>query len=241
MDKHFMPASVASVPRKTAEPATLFSGPVAVDYPLSHARSLDRLTTMERSYGWVHIDNPVIQNEATVRFHGAGLSATGVQYGEGYQATWALEATENWATQNVTVNVEGDGWERSLKLVRSEQGVWSSQTKEEGTPPTNLPSPGIVRSADLEDALDCDLGLCPLTNTMPIRRLGLLEAQVPKTQLIMDWIDMPSLEVIASDQYYSSIDSKTVRYASGTRGVDVELEVDSDGVVVHYPDLAQRV
>lgn len=236
-----MPASVASVPRKTAEPATLFSGPVAVDYPLSHARSLDRLTTMERSYRWVHIDNPVIQNEATVRFHGAGLSATGVQHGEGYQATWALEATENWVTQNVTVNVEGDGWERSLKLVRSEQGVWSSQIKEEGTPPKNLPSPGIVRSADLEDALDCDLGLCPLTNTMPIRRLGLLEAQVPKTQLIMAWIDMPSLEVIASDQYYSSIDSKTVRYASGTRGVDVELEVDSGGVVVHYPDLAQRV
>jgi len=50
---------------------------------------------MERSYRWVHIDNPVIQNEATVRFHGAGLSATGVQHGEGYQATWALEATEN--------------------------------------------------------------------------------------------------------------------------------------------------
>jgi len=52
---------------------------------------------------------------------------------------------------------------------------------------------------------------------MTIRRLELLEAQVPKTRLIMAWIDMPSLEVIASDQYYSSIDAKTVRYASGTR------------------------
>ncbi len=144
-------------------------------------------------------------------------------------------------TQNVTVNVEGDGWERSLRLVRSEQDVWSSQTKEEGTQPTDLPSPGIARSADLEDALDYELGLCPLTNTMPLRRLGLLEAQVPKTQLIMSWIDMPSLEVIASDQYDSSIDSKTVRYASGTRGVDIELEMDRDGAVVHYPDLAQRV
>ncbi|WP_304325393.1 putative glycolipid-binding domain-containing protein [Corynebacterium frankenforstense] len=164
-----------------------------------------------------------------------------MQNGEGYRATWALEATENWVTQNVTVNVEGDGWERSLRLVRSEQDVWSSQTKEEGTQPTDLPSPGIARSADLEDALDYELGLCPLTNTMPIRRLGLLEAQVPKTQLIMAWIDMPSLEVIASDQYDSSIDSKTVRYASGTRGVDIELEMDRDGAVVHYPDLAQRV
>ena len=63
---------------------------------------------------------------------------------------------------------------------------------------------------------------------MPIRRLTLLETQVPKTQLIMAWIDIPSLQVIASDQYYSSVDSETVRYESGTRGVDVELEVDGD-------------
>ena len=76
---------------------------------------------------------------------------------------------------------------------------------------------------------------------MPIRRLTLLETQVPKTQLIMAWIDIPSLQVIASDQYYSSVDSETVRYESGTRGVDVELEVDGGGVVVHYPDLARRI
>ena len=76
---------------------------------------------------------------------------------------------------------------------------------------------------------------------MPIRRLTLLETQVPKTQLIMAWIDIPSLQVIASDQYYSSVDAETARYESGTRGVDVELEVDGGGVVVHYPDLARRV
>ncbi len=38
-----------------------------------------------------------------------------------------------------------------------------------------------------------------------------------------------------------SPDAETVRYKSGTRGVDVELEVDGDGVVVHYPALARRV
>lgn len=70
---------------------------------------------------------------------------------------------------------------------------------------------------------------------MPIRHLGLFEENVPKTPLIMAWIDMPSLQVIASDQYYSSIGSHTVRYASGTR------KVDEDGVVVHYPDMARRV
>ncbi|MCT1450091.1 putative glycolipid-binding domain-containing protein [Corynebacterium sp. p3-SID1194] len=196
---------------------------------------------MERIYKWEHVDNPLIRNDAAIQFFGSGLTATGMQFGEGYEARWELQATENWVTQSVSVTVEGDGWERSLNLVRSEQGIWSSETNEKGTQPSDLPSPGIAQSADLSAALDCDLGLCPLTNTMPIRRLGLLETQVPKTQLIMAWIDMPSLQVIASDQYYSSIDSKTVRYASGTRGVDVELEVDGDGVVVQYPDMAQRI
>ncbi|OFP36496.1 hypothetical protein HMPREF2990_05740 [Corynebacterium sp. HMSC071B10] len=169
------------------------------------------------------------------------MSASGAQVGEGYEATWELSAENSWATQNVVVNVVGDGWERHLELIRSEAGEWTSTTKESGTQPDDLPSPGIAQPADLTTARDCDLGLCPLTNTMPIRRLGLLEENVPKTPLIMAWIDMPSLQVIASDHYYSSIDLHTVRYASGTRGVDVELEVDDDGVVVHYPDMARRV
>ena len=200
-----------------------------------------KILTMERTYKWEHVKTPLIRNEAAVHFLGAGLTASGVQYGDGYEATWELRAAENWVTERVSVNVEGDGWGRSLELFRSEQGVWSAETNEEGAQPENLPSPGIVQSADLKAALDCDLGLCPLTNTMPIRRLTLLETQVPKTQLIMAWIDIPSLQVIASDQYYSSVDAETVRYESGTRGVDVELEVDGDGVVVHYPDLARRV
>lgn len=80
-----------------------------------------------------------------------------------------------------------------------------------------------------------------MTNTMPIRRLNLLTESVPDTQLIMAWIDMPSLQIIASDQYYGSIDQDTVHYRSGTRGVDVELEVDHDGVVIAYPDMARRI
>ena len=196
---------------------------------------------MERTYSWQHVDNPVIQNEARVQFHQTGLSARGIQAGESYEATWELKAEENWVTQNVVVNVVGDGWERHLELIRTESGEWTSTTTQSGHQPDGLPSPGIVQQADLESSLDCDLGLCPLTNTMPIRRLRLLEEDVSKTPLIMAWIDMPSLQVIASDQYYSSIDSHKVRYASGTRGVDVELEVDEDGVVVYYPDMARRI
>lgn len=74
-------------------------------------------------------------------FLGAGLTASGVQYGDGYEATWELRAAENWMTERVSVNVEGDGWGRSLELFRSEQGVWSAETNEEGAQPEDLPSP----------------------------------------------------------------------------------------------------
>nr|VDG62895.1 Uncharacterized protein conserved in bacteria [Streptococcus thermophilus] len=202
---------------------------------------LAKLGAMERSYEWEHINDPRIRNEARVWFEDNGLTAAGTQTGPCYKAEWQLDARDNWMTQRVAVDVTGEGWERSLLLSRSASGEWTSETTLNGQQPGDFASPGISASAELAEALDCDLGLCPLTNTMPIRRLGLLDSAVPETKLIMAWIDMPSLQVIASDQYYQSIDSETVRYASGTRGVDVELQVDEDGVVLLYPDMARRV
>lgn len=172
---------------------------------------------------------------------GNGLVASGVQHGHDYVADWQLDASDQWVTRCLIVNVRGPDWKRDLELTRDPSGQWSSETATIGAQPTHLAPPGIAPGTDLADAFDCDLGMCPLTNTMPIRRLGLLEAHVASTPLIMAWVAMPSLQVIASDQYYGSIDRRTVHYASGTRGVDVELQVDEDGVVVVYPDLARRV
>ncbi|AQQ14896.1 hypothetical protein CGLAU_04610 [Corynebacterium glaucum] len=196
---------------------------------------------MTQTYTWEHWDDPNIRNVAEVAFTDDGLTATGTQYGNGYRATWTLDAADGWITRRVTVEVQGNGWTRTLELTRNDDGEWSSDTTVSGEQPADLPSPGIVDGVDLSDALDCDLGLCPMTNTMPIRRLNLLTDSVPDTQLIMAWIDMPSLQIIASDQYYGSIDQDTVHYRSGTRGVDVELEVDHDGVVIAYPDMARRI
>lgn len=199
---------------------------------------------MERSYYWENPDDPQIQNQAEVSFEPGGLNANGIQTGPGYSARWILEALDDWTTQAIHVHVLGVGWNRMLKLKRDAGGVWTSETSVSGEQPAELAAPdmhpGIVAGEDLSEALDCDLGMCPVTNTMPIRRLDLLGQEVPETRLIMAWIEMPSLRVIASDQYYSSVDERTVRYKSGTRGVDVELQVDEDGVVLNYPDMAQR-
>ncbi len=78
-----------------------------------------------------------------------------------------------------------------------------------------------------------------MTNTMPIRRLGLLENDVARTPFIMAWIDMPSMHVIASDHYSPSATKSSVRYESGTRDVNIHLKVDINGDAFDYPALAR--
>ncbi|WP_413334542.1 putative glycolipid-binding domain-containing protein [Brevibacterium sp. GP-SGM9] len=106
---------------------------------------------------------------------------------------------------------------------------------------SDLPAPGVAADADLGGAVDCDLGRCPLTNVMPIRRLGLLRKEVPDPPLVMAWIDVPSLRVIRSDQVYgSSPTAGKVRYTSYSRDFSAEITVDSHGIVIDYPELALR-
>lgn len=189
-------------------------------------------------YTWRNLQDESQRDVCCVDLQDKGLTAVGIQTCSEYQASWMLDASTDWITSRIHVQVQGAGWQRSLELIRDSDGVWDQTVSLSGIQPAEMPEPGIAPGTDLSSALDVDLGKCPLTNVMPIRRLGLLSGDVPKTQLIMAWIDMPSLRVIASDQYYSSIDSRHVRYASGTRGVDVSLTVDANGVVTQYPDLA---
>lgn len=192
-------------------------------------------------YTWQDINESSLVNTASISLHDAHLTAHGTQRCNRYRATWELTTSPGWITRSVQVQVAGEGWERSLDLRRGNDGTWVDKVSLSGTPPTDLAAPGIGAGVDLTRALDVDLGLCPVTNTMPIRRLGLLEGTVPRTGLLMAWVDMPSLRVIASDQYYASVDGSSVSYVSGTREVDVVLGVDADGVVVDYPGLAQRI
>ncbi|MUK03433.1 hypothetical protein GM708_16900 [Vibrio cholerae] len=106
----------------------------------------------------------------------------------------------------------------------------------------DLPSPGLVDAE--RGATDCDLDACPLTNTMPIRRLCLLGQNVSDTTPVMAWVDVPSLRTICGDQVHGSGTATTpgtVRYASYSGDYAAEITLDVDDVVVDYPQLARRV
>jgi hypothetical protein len=195
----------------------------------------DRLLIWSGADGWR-------AEVASVTFTPSGIGAMGTQIGVDpvpYRLDYRLEAPERFVTRWLEVEAAGEGWSRRIDLRHDGSGGWTCDVRSEGH--VDLAPAGGPADA-LSEALDCDLGLSPLTNLMPVRRHSLHER--PGTvDLLMAWISVPDLGVHASPQRYEHVRRGVVRYVDrGTHeGFEAELELDADGVVVSYPDLAQRV
>ena len=179
---------------------------------------------------------------AAVELTAEGVTATGTQVGADplpYRADYRLDASNGFVTVRLEVVAEGTGWRRELDLVHDGRGAWTCRAAAYGE--VELPAPG-GDAATLRGALDCDLGLCPLTNVMPIRRSG-LDRRPGAEDFLMAWVSVPDLAVHASAQRYEHVRPGVVRYVDrGTfDGFRAELELDGDGLVERYPELAERV
>lgn len=190
---------------------------------------------------WHGVDDTTRVDHASIELGQASMRAIGGAQARDFTSSWELDVADGWITRALRVTTRGFGWARSLELTRSDAGEWAAETSTRGD--TNLPAPGLTDACSVDGAIDCDLGLCPVTNTMPIRRLKLLEQDVEETHLVMAWVEIPSLRVIRSDQVYASgppNDRTHVHYSSLTREFTAHLTVDADGLVVDYPTLAHR-
>ena len=173
------------------------------------------------------------------------FSARGFAIGwqpQAYVLESSLETNGGWVTSRIQVRTRGEGWERRLDLRRSPAGAWSIEASAEGS--VDLPPPG-GDAASVSEALDCDLGLSPLTNSMPVLRHGLLQHDGTH-EFVMAWVSVPDLSVRASGQRYSTKGRDTrgfrvIEYSTMRRDFVSELTFDADGLVVDYPQLARRV
>jgi uncharacterized protein len=181
----------------------------------------------------------------TMELGAEGIHARGTQLGADplpYRLDYRLAAPA-FVTESLEVDVTGDGWERSLRLARAAGGEWTIDPRTEGDPA--LGPPGGDAGA-LRGAIDCDLGLSPLTNLLPIRRDRLHEAAA-RADYAMAWVSVPDLGVVADPQRYEHVrrdrDGSVVRFTSlgVDEGFQADLELDPDGLVVVYPRLARRV
>ena len=178
-----------------------------------------------------------------------GLTARGVQLGSApvpYSCRYELFTDDGWVTARFEATADGAGWLRTIRIERA-AGRWRVTTAEQGNldaavraagQPTQ-PFPGIEDPDRLAEAYDLDLAASPLTNTLPIRRLGLLTAPPGRRHTITAaWVLVPSLAVVPSEQEYTVLDGGQIRYSSGRFAAD--LTVDWSGFVVNYPQLARQ-
>lgn len=99
------------------------------------------------------------------------------------------------------------------------------------------------RSArDLVGCVDVDVASTPVTNTLPIRRLGLRPGEY--RDIAVAWIDVPSLRVRRVKQRYTRLKAAggldRYVYRSPEHG-EYELSVDRSGLVVDYERFARRL
>ncbi len=205
---------------------------------------MTELETRVRTIAWRGLDDPERFDVARFVFSTDALRADGCSVTPAYVLRWGLVTARDWVTTSVSADVHGLGWSRSLLLMRPEGGRWQAWTTAEGD--VDLPEAGLGDAVGLDDAVDCDLALCPATNVMPVLRLGFTGAEPrPATRLVMALVEVPSLCVVRSDQAYELVsrqdDGGSVVLFSAEPDFHARLEVDRDGIVTHYPGLADAI
>lgn len=200
-----------------------------------------------RMVAWTKID-PIGAEIADVTLTTQGMLAAGTAIGsdpEPYRLDYELETDDQYVTRRVDVRATAEGWSRALHLMHDGSGTWTVDTDQSG----HIASPAPGGDPRLfADALDADLGLSPLFNTMPVLRHGLHESGSRATDLLMVWISVPDLRVHPSRQRYTPL-----RPAGATSALVLfealsdeaifraEIEFDTTGLVVDYPGLATRI
>jgi uncharacterized protein len=187
-------------------------------------------------------DDPFGTELAELTIGDGALTARSLAIGsdpEPYRLELELTTAERYVTARLVLHSAGQGWSRRLVLERSPAGVWSYSADAHGA--SHIGAPGGDMTA-LAGALDCDVGLSPVTNAMPVLRHRLHE-QDGVADFVMAWVSVPDLAVTASRQRYTFVARdgarRVVRFNDPT--FEAEIDFDENGIVADYPGIARRV
>jgi uncharacterized protein len=145
-----------------------------------------------------------------------GGKAYGVRYRVVCDASWIVRSLDLLTT---------DG--RSLAIRSNGAGKW-----------TDL---GGRPLQDFDGCTDIDLAGSPFTNTLPIRRLA-LTSDMGVVELTMLYVPFDTFLPVIDGQRYRCLDvDRRYRYEAADRSFTADLPVDSDGLVLDYPTLFERV
>ena len=163
-------------------------------------------------------------DEARISFDETGWKAKGdiaPEPGERPWCRYGVIADAAMRTRTVSVQL-ADG--RRLHLASDGQGNWTRD--------------GQAVLA-LQGAVDVDLSGTPLTNTLPIVRLGLKVGD--RAKLTCAYVDLATLDVRPEPQSYARLSERRFHFQSPAHGFARDIEVDGHALVVLYPGLFRRV
>ncbi|MBB3037902.1 putative glycolipid-binding domain-containing protein [Hoyosella altamirensis] len=142
-----------------------------------------------------------------------------------FSASYDLITDEFGATRRLSLRATVARGERVLSVSRDTEGYW---TVHEGNTSTRSRFGG---------ALDVDVILSPFFNALPIRRLD-LHTEANDVQVPVVYVSLPDL----------TVREETLTYSSHAEGIHVfspvasaTVTVDSDGFLIDYPALGQRI
>jgi hypothetical protein len=144
----------------------------------------------------------------------------GSEEGLPVSAGYRLDVDSAWNVLSVAATWSMAGVTHRLRLRRSAAGAWRD---------SRGPRP------DLDECVDIDIAWTPLTNSLPVRRLGLAVGE--QREIVVAYVSPPDLSVKLVRQQYTRLGMDRWRYEGYPSGFVADITVDDDGLVVNYPEL----
>lgn len=172
---------------------------------------------------WQRLDMPG-HEIATVSPRSDGWLVNGVavfvEAGNPCRIEYEIRCDVHWTTRRCLLRGSIGARRVHVQIERSVAGEWSVEGMKIGA----------LRGCD-----DVDLGFSPVTNLLPIRRLGLSIGAHARVRAA--WVRLPELTVELLEQTYARVASDRYYYENAGGAFRRELVVDAFGCVVEYPGL----
>jgi hypothetical protein len=179
---------------------------------------------------WSAWDDPGLEH-LRLGMHDHGIVADGmvigVAEGHPFRVTYEVHCDTGWRVRAVRVGVPGPE-PPEVDLLSDGEGNW-----------TTLDGRAV---SELDGCSDVDISVTPFTNTLPIRRLGLVPTE--SAEICVAYVQGTRLQAWPEPQRYTCLkrDNQGGLYGflSLDDGFTTDLPVDADGLVLDYPGLFRR-
>lgn len=179
---------------------------------------------MGHAYRWQSLDGKGLEH-LSLDYRDEVIVADGVVVGDSgdgpFGCSYRICCDRAWRVRSVEVHAAGGA---SLVLTSDGGGMWCD-------------GDGVAQP-QLDGCIDVDLAATPFTNTLPVRRLG--GALRQRTAVTVVYITVPSLATRPMEQAYTRLAEGRYLYEGPIGDFQAELELDADGLVLHYPALFVR-